>query len=62
MAEGSSKEDWTMFKEERDKSKFSWEDLGDINGGRPNLGLMVPVLAYRLLQYTFRDVMITELV
>ena len=50
-----------MFKEERDKSKFSWEDLGDINGGRPNLGLMVPVLAYRLLQYTFRDVMITEL-
>jgi uncharacterized protein len=50
-----------MFKEERDKNKFVWEDLGDLEKGRPNLGLTVPVLAYRLLQYTFRDVMITEL-
>ena len=50
-----------MFKEEREHNKFNWEDLGDIKEGRPNLGLKVPVLAYRLLQYTFRDVMITEL-
>lgn len=50
-----------MFKEERDYNKFSWEDLGDIEKGRPNLGTMVPVLAYRLLQYTWRDVLITEL-
>jgi uncharacterized protein len=50
-----------MFKEERDKNKFVWSDLGDLEKGRPNLGLTVPVLAYRLLQYTFRDVMITEL-
>ena len=50
-----------MFNEERDYNKFSWEDLGDIKEGRPHLGLKVPVLAYRLLQYTFRDVMITEL-
>jgi predicted hydrocarbon binding protein len=50
-----------MFKEERDYNKFKWEDLGDIKRGRPNLGLAVPVLAYRLLQYTLRDVMITEL-
>lgn len=50
-----------MFKEEREHNKFNWEDLGDIENGRPNLGLKVPVLAYRLLQYTFRDVMITEL-
>jgi predicted hydrocarbon binding protein len=50
-----------MFKEERDYNKFKWEDLGDIKRGRPNLGLKVPVLAYRLLQYTIRDIMITEL-
>jgi uncharacterized protein len=50
-----------MFKEERDTNKFVWDDLGDLEKGRPNLGLTVPVLAYRLLQFTFRDVMITEL-
>ena len=50
-----------MFKEERDTNKFVWDDLGDLEKGRPNLGLTVPVLAYRLLQYTFRDVMISEL-
>jgi len=50
-----------MFKEERDSNKFKWSDLGDLEKGRPNLGLNVPVLAYRLLQYTFRDVMIAEL-
>ncbi len=50
-----------MFKEERDQSRFKWEDLGDIALGRPNLGPMVPVLAYRLLQYTMRDAMITAL-
>jgi len=50
-----------MFKEERNYNKFVWEDLGDIEKGRPNLGLTVPVLAYRLLQYTLRDVLIAEL-
>ena len=50
-----------MFKEERDYNKFVWKDLGDIENGRPYLGLTVPVLAYRLLQYTLRDVLITEL-
>jgi uncharacterized protein len=50
-----------MFKEERANTKFLWSDLGDLEKGRPNLGLSVPILAYRLLQYTFRDVMIVEL-
>lgn len=49
-----------MFIEERDYSKFSWEDLGDIKSGRPNLGSMAPVKIYRLLQYTMRDVLISE--
>lgn len=50
-----------MFKEERQNYKFKWQDLGDIDTGRPNLGLQVPVLAYRLLQYTLRDVLIADL-
>ena len=50
-----------MFKEDRDQNKFVWKDLGDIDTGRPNLGSKVSVLTYRLLQYTWRDVMITEL-
>jgi len=49
-----------MFKEERDCNKFSWENLGDISIGRPNLGPMAPMLVYRLFQYTLRDVLITE--
>ena len=49
-----------MFNEDRDYNKFTWDDLGDIEKGRPVLGLSVPVLAYRLLQYTLRDVLITE--
>ena len=50
-----------MVKEKRDYHKFAWQDLGDLEKGRPNLGANVPVLAYRLLQYTLRDVMIAEL-
>jgi uncharacterized protein len=50
-----------MFVEEREACKFSWQDLGDPELGRPNLGQSVPVLVYRLMQYTLRDVMITEL-
>jgi hypothetical protein len=49
-----------MFKD-RDRHRFTWKDMGDLETGRPNLGLQVPVLAYRLLQYTWRDVMIAEL-
>ena len=50
-----------MFKEDRDYNRFAWEDLGDIEKGRPNLGTSVPVFAYRLFQYTLRDVLIKEL-
>jgi predicted hydrocarbon binding protein len=49
-----------MFNEKHKKTAFQWKDLGDIQAGRPNLGLTVPVLAYRLLQCTLRDVLISE--
>lgn len=35
--------------------RFQWEDLGDIELGRPNLGLQLPVVVYRLAQYTLRE-------
>jgi uncharacterized protein len=50
-----------MFKQNDGHITFKWSDLGDLENGRPNLGLNVPVLLYRLLQYTWRDVMIREL-
>lgn len=34
---------------------FQWEDLGDIQLGRPHLGQQVPVVVYRLAQYTMRE-------
>lgn len=34
---------------------FSWENLGDISVGRPNLGPQVPVRIYRLSLYTMRE-------
>jgi predicted hydrocarbon binding protein len=49
-----------MFKEERDVNKFSWNDLGNIEEGRPNLGPNCTVLGYRLLQYTLRDELIRQ--
>ncbi|WP_371372558.1 V4R domain-containing protein [Sporomusa aerivorans] len=38
------------------KYKFNWELLGDVEGGRPNLGPMVRTEVYRLMQFCFRDV------
>ncbi len=39
---------------------FSWEDLGDLELGRPNLGSMTSVVCYRLMEYTFKDVLCKE--
>jgi len=44
-----------MFKS--DSYRFQWRDLGDIDGGRPNLGSLMNVAVYRLMQYTLRDVL-----
>lgn len=38
------------------KYRFSWNLLGDIANGRPNLGNQTRLEVYRLLQFTFRDV------
>jgi predicted hydrocarbon binding protein len=44
-----------MKPEFNDKYTFAWSDLGDIALGRPNLGPDVPVVVYRLAQYTMRE-------
>lgn len=49
-----------MFKEEREEPKFSWEMIGDISEGRPNLGDMVEVSVYRLMQFTLREILINN--
>ena len=50
-----------VFDKHRTKhSIFSWDGLGDIEEGRQNLGPEVPVIVYRLLQYTLLDVMTSK--
>ena len=49
-----------MFKEERDESRFEWSMLGDIEEGRPNLGPLMHVAVYRLMQFTLRDILIRD--
>ncbi|MBI4792638.1 MAG: 4-vinyl reductase [Deltaproteobacteria bacterium] len=38
------------------KYQFSWDLLGDIQKGRPNLGNHTRLEVYRLMQFAFRDV------
>jgi uncharacterized protein len=48
-----------MFKDGGESGyRFKWQDLGNIDEGRPNLGNQVNVAVYRLMQYTMRDTLI----
>ncbi|MDR1421926.1 MAG: 4-vinyl reductase [Coriobacteriales bacterium] len=38
-------------------NKFAWDNLGDIKEGRGNLGEEMPVLVYRLMQFTMLDIL-----
>jgi predicted hydrocarbon binding protein len=49
-----------MFREERTETLFSWDMLGDVGEGRPNLGPSMPVAVYRLMQFTLRDLLVQE--
>ena len=42
------------------KYRFSWNLLGDLHIGRPSLGLSTRLEAYRMMQFTFRDVLEQE--
>jgi len=52
----------SVFLKQRAKkhSTFSWDGLGDIKTGRGALGMEMPVLVYRLMQYTMMDVLSKE--
>ncbi|HWR23352.1 MAG TPA: V4R domain-containing protein [Feifaniaceae bacterium] len=46
-----------VFQPDKRHSVFSWDNLGDIRKGREDLGEEMPVLVYRLMQYTMLDVL-----
>jgi len=46
-----------LFEIESGHGPFTWSSLGDIREGRGNLGEDMPVLVYRLMQYTMLDVL-----
>lgn len=46
-----------IFNKNKEHSLFSWDNLGDIREGRGDLGEEMPVLVYRLMQYTMLDVL-----
>ncbi|MCP1111286.1 putative hydrocarbon binding protein [Lachnospiraceae bacterium PF1-21] len=50
-----------VFKSKAKHSDFAWENLGDIKGGRGELGESMPVLVYRMMQYTMLDVLSKDL-
>ena len=50
-----------VFEKKRDHGTFSWTDLSNIKKGRGSLGEDMPVLVYRLMQYTMVDVLTREL-
>lgn len=46
-----------IFQQYRKHSDFTWDNLGDIVEGRGDLGAEMPVVVYRLMQYTMLDVL-----
>ena len=51
---------FNVFKE-ASKKEFKWESLGDIKYGRGDLGDEMPVIVYRLMQFTLLDALSSEL-
>ena len=49
-----------IFAAQETHSEFKWENLGDIKVGRGDLGEEMPVVVYRLMQYTMLDVLSKE--
>ena len=49
-----------VFKPNVSHSSFVWSNLGNIQEGRGDLGESMPVLVYRLMQYTMLDILSKE--
>jgi len=50
-------EQLNVFNKSDKHEVFSWNKLGDIKEGRGDLGVEMPVVVYRLMQYTMLDVL-----
>jgi hypothetical protein len=50
-------ENKNIFFSEKKHENFDWKSLGDIKTGRGDLGEEMPVIVYRLMQYTMLDVL-----
>jgi predicted hydrocarbon binding protein len=46
-----------IFALDETHNEFNWQNLGDIKEGRGGLGEEMPVIVYRLMQYTMLDVL-----
>jgi len=46
-----------IFMKKGSHAQFKWENMGDIKEGRKNLGENMPVIVYRLMQYTMLDIL-----
>ena len=44
-----------IFRPETRRKAFEWGSLGDVKAGRGDLGVEMPVVVYRLMQYTLLD-------
>ena len=51
---------FNVFKDDSRKA-FNWSSLGDIKFGRGDLGEEMPVIVYRLMQFTLLDALSNEL-
>lgn len=48
------------FSDDKDVQGFTWDDIGNIEDGRENLGEDMPVFVYRLFQFTMKDELIKQ--
>ena len=46
-----------IFLKKKNHEEFTWEKIGNIAEGRGDLGEEMPVLVYRIMQYTILDVL-----
>jgi predicted hydrocarbon binding protein len=49
-----------VFQAPQSHNVFKWENLGNIKEGRGDLGEEMPVLVYRLMQFTMLDILTQE--
>ena len=49
-----------IFMEDRSHHIFKWENLGNIKEGRGDLGEDMPVIIYRLLEYSINHILAEE--